>query len=89
MKRMYSKRAARMAGYQWSMCYHNRHGLGEDNLKAAVQALEANHKEEDFVYVKTDNKMSFFFKESDYSNDKPSSLNNRVDRSVRPFFMGY
>ena len=47
--------------------------------------VENNLKSEDFVYIKTDNKMTFMFKTNDYKMSDPNSLNNKVERLVRPY----
>lgn len=85
MKRLYTKKDAYRKGYVMKLSFHNPEGLGKENIIESVNALENNLKSEDFVYIKTDNKMTFMFKTNDYRMSDPNSLNNRVERLVRPY----
>ena len=85
MKRLYTKKEGYRLGYYMKLSFHNPTGLGTEEIETSIKLLEENHKNDDFVYIKTPNKVTFMFKTNDYRNSDPDSLNNRIERLVRPY----
>ena len=85
MKRIYTKKNGYRLGYYMTLSFHNPCGLGTEEIETSIKLLEDKHKDDDFVYIKTPNKVTFLFKTADYKMSDPNSLNNRIERLVRPY----
>lgn len=85
MKRIYTKKNGYRLGYYMTLSFHSPCGLGTEEIETSIKLLEDKHKDDDFVYIKTPNKVTFLFKTADYKMSDPNALNNQVERLVRPY----